>query len=42
MDKDEKRKMISLRLKPKTIEWLKAKAKEKGISQSAVIDGMAE
>lgn len=42
LEKDEKRKMISLRLKPKTIEWLRAQAKEKGISQSAVIDELAE
>lgn len=42
MDEEEKRKMISLRLKPSTVEWLKRKSEELGISQSAVIDGMAE
>ena len=40
IDEEEKRKMVSLRLKPRTVEWLKAKAKEKGISQAAVIDEM--
>lgn len=42
LEKEEKRKLISFRLKPKTIEWLKARAKEKGVSQSAIIDEMAE
>lgn len=42
IDKGEKRKMVSLRLKPRTVEWLKRKADELGISQSAVIDGLAE
>lgn len=41
-DEGEKRKMISLRLKPPTVEWLKRTAEELGISQSAVIDRMAE
>lgn len=42
IDEAEKRKMISLRLKPRTVEWLKRTAEEQGISQSAVIDSMAE
>ncbi len=42
MAEDEKRKMVSLRLKPKTVEWLRRQAHEKGVSQSEVIDGLAE
>lgn len=42
MGDGEKRKAVSLRLKPQTIEWLKRKAEEQGISQAAVIDKMAE
>ena len=41
-DEGEKRKMISLRLKPSTVEWLKRKSEELGISQAAVIDRLAE
>lgn len=42
IDEREKRKLVSFRLKPETIEWLRRKAEEQGISQAAVIDGMAE
>ena len=38
----EKRRNVTFRLKPQTIEWLKRKAEEQGISQAAVIDKMAE
>lgn len=36
----EKRKMVSLRLKPKTIDKLKQAAKDLGCSQSDVIDNL--
>ena len=42
MEESEKRKTVCLRLKPSTVEWLKRTAEEQGISQSAVIDGLAE
>lgn len=42
MDESEKRKTVCLRLKPSTVEWLKRKSEELGISQAAVIDRLAE
>ena len=42
MGDGEKRKTVCLRLKPSTVEWLKRKSEELGISQAAVIDRMAE
>ncbi|MCR5037872.1 MAG: hypothetical protein K6A94_00845 [Bacteroidales bacterium] len=42
MGDGEKRKTVCLRLKPSTVEWLKRKSEELGISQAAVIDSMAE
>jgi len=42
MGDEEKRKAVSLRLKPETIEWLRRKAEEQGISQAELIDRMAK
>lgn len=42
IDESEKRKLVSFRLKPETIEWLRRKAEELGISQAELIDRMAK
>lgn len=42
LKEEERRIRVSFRLKPKTIEWLRREAEEKGVSQTALIDGLAE
>lgn len=40
LEKTEKRRMVSLRLKPKTIDKLKQAANNLGCSQSDLIEGL--